>query len=173
VREVEDALLFPPATPRPISDRYAWRLMMVNTLAIVGFVFALLGAIFGMVGFGLTVGIVTAFVGIPFLLLGLVFLILGGGMLIWRYQEAMKVVYVLRWGEVARGQVTDVREDLSVVINNRNPWVIDYSFRTNGQDVQGSISTLNRPAAYLQPGRLAYVLYMPDSPRYNALYPHP
>jgi len=47
--------------------------MTTDGWSIAAFIFFLIGAIFGMIGLGLTVGIVTAFVGIPFLLLGIVF----------------------------------------------------------------------------------------------------
>lgn len=166
-------IMAPPPAPRPISDRYAWRLVLTNGIAVAGLVFAILGAVFSLTGLGLTMGVITAFVGIPFLLMGLLFLALGGGILIWRYQLAMRVVNVLRWGEAVRGQVLDVREDTLVMVNNRHPWVIDYAFEAGGQQIKGSVATLNRPVAALQPGQPAYVLYMPDAPQYNALYPHP
>ena len=85
----------------------------------------------------------------------------------------MKIVNVLRWGQAVRGQVTSVREDQMVSVNNRHPWVIEYSFPAHGQEVKGSLATLNNPAETLQPGQPAYVLYMPDAPQYSALYPHP
>jgi len=35
------------------------------------------------------------------------------------------------------------------------------------------VTTLNTPSAALQPGQPARVLYLPQAPQYNSLYPHP
>lgn len=173
--EVEDAasLLPPPAAPREISNTYAWKLMMTEAASIAGFVFTLIGSIFSMLGLGLTLGFVTIFIGLPFLVIGLTILLVGGALLYWRYREAQKVVDVLRWGEAACGQVTDLQENLTMVVNNRHPWTIAYQFSANGQAYTGKVTTLNIPGRTLQPGRQAYVLYMPGAPQQNALYPHP
>src|SRR5947209_5323450 len=109
----------PPLAPRPISSKYAWRLLLTDGWSIVALVFGLLGFIFSLVGAGLTLGVVTALVGIPFLLLGLAFLGTGGGMLVWRYQAAQKIVSVLREGAATRGQIVDVQENYHTRINGR------------------------------------------------------
>jgi len=163
----------PPAPPRPISNRYAWRLLGSDGWAIAALVFVLLGAIFTLVGVALTLGVVTAFVGIPLAVLGLLFLGGGATLAFWRYQEAQKVVGVLRVGEVVEGQITQVEENLHVLVNGRNPWVIRYEYRLGGQTYKGQVNTLNPPGAALQPGQRAYILYLPQQPERNVLYPHP
>jgi hypothetical protein len=147
--------------------------MATDGLSIAAGVLAMVGFIFGIVGLGLTAGIITAFVGLPFALLGLV--LLGGGMVLGyqRYQEKHKIVTVLQSGQTTRGQVLAVDENLSVAINNRHPWTIRYGFVYNGQSWEGTVSTLNTPGPALAPGQPAWVLYMPDSPDQNAIYPHP
>jgi hypothetical protein len=169
----QPGLPLPPAAPRSFSDAYTWRLLTSDGWAVASMVFAFLGAIFTMVGVALTLGIVTAFVGIPFALLGLGFLGGGAAIFYWRYQEKQKILNVLRWGETARGQVTDVQVNSSVSINGRNPWYIDYEFQVNGQTQPGRVTTLTPPIRYLAPGMPVYVLYMPAEPSQNALYPHP
>lgn len=163
----------PPAPPRPISDRYAWKLLASDGWAIAALVFGILGAVFILVGAGLTLGILTAFVGIPFLALGLLFLGAAAAAAAWRYQEARKVVGVLQSGEAVEGQITQVEENLRVQVNGRSPWIIRYEFVFNGQGYDGEVSTLNTPGAALQAGRRAYVLYLPQEPERNVLYPHP
>jgi hypothetical protein len=64
-----------------------------------------------------------------------------------------------------------MQENLNVRINHRHPWMIRYTFQANGQLYEGNVSTLNRPN--YQPGQRVYVLYLPQNPEYNALYPHP
>jgi hypothetical protein len=163
----------PPAAPRPISERYVWRLLSTDGWSIAALVFGLLGVIFSVVGAALTIGIITAFVGIPFLLLGLAFLAIGGWVFTWRYQEARRVVTVLRDGQATRGQIVEVQEDYSVIVNGRHPWVIRYQYQADGQVHEGKVTTLHQPGQQLQEGRAAYVLYLPASPKWSSLYPHP
>ena len=141
--------------------------------AVAAFVFVILGAVFTVVGAILTLAIVTAFVGLPFLALGIIFLGVGGVVGLWRYRQARKIVEVLRAGEAVQGQIAGVNENLNVRVNQRHPWTITYQFRVAGQDYEGHVSTLNVPGAGLQPGKQAWVLYLPQGPEQNVLYPHP
>ena len=58
-------------------------------------------------------------------------------------------------------------------MNGRNPWTITYDFRVDGRPIEGRVTTLNPPSLQLQPGQPAYVLYLPESPQANSLWPHP
>ena len=168
-----EAPIAPPAAPRPISDSYAFKLMVSDGWSIASAVFVLLGGIFAVVGFGLTLGIITAIIGLPFFLLGLIFLAAGVGGLVWRYQGCQKQVQILKWGEAALGSVTDLQENGAVTVNGRHPWSIAYQYQANGQHYDGRVATLNWPTSRLQPGRQVYVLYMRDTPALSSLYPHP
>lgn len=161
----------PPPAPRPISDRYTWKLMLADGWSIASGVFGLVGGIFAVIGLVMTLAIVTAFVGIPFLLLGIVLLGAGAAVLFWRYQQAQRILETLRNGVPADGEIISVDENLNVEINQRHPWVIAYRFRVSGTEYTGNVTTLNRPS--LQPGDPAWVLYLPQEPIHNALYPHP
>jgi hypothetical protein len=168
---IEVSIPQPPPAPRQIADKFIWNLMLTNGWVIAGGVFAFIGGIFSVVGLSLTVAIFTAFVGIPFLLMGIVFF--GGGLavILWRYQETQKTIDVLRNGQPANGQIADMQENLNVRVNHRHPWMITYTFQTNGQTYQGNVSTLRRPD--FRTGQQVCVLYLPQNPDYNALYPHP
>ncbi|MCI0581122.1 MAG: DUF3592 domain-containing protein, partial [Chloroflexi bacterium] len=131
------------------------------------------GAIFAGVGILLTLGIVTAFVGVPFIGLGVIFLALSSPVLFWRYQAAQRIINVLRHGQVTRGEIAQVEENFAVRVNRRHPWIIRYRFQAGGQEYTGVVRTLTPPGVALQPGRAAYVLYLPDTPEHNAIYPHP
>ena len=172
-REDDPRSVPPPPPPRPISDSYVWRLLAADGGAIAGGVFALLGAIFTLVGVPLTIGIITAFVGLPFAGLGILFLGVGGLVLVRRYESAQKTVSVLRLGAAAPGRILEVRENYNVTVNNRHPWAILYQFQVNGRNYEGKVSTLNRPGAQLRPEKAVYVLYLPEAPELNTLYPHP
>lgn len=163
----------PPPPPREISDKYRWILMQADVWSQAAFVFALLGAIFSVVGFFLTIAIITAFVGIPFLGMGLLFLGGGGYVLYWRYNEALKAVNILRNGEAVIGQVTSADVNYSVAVNGRNPLTIAYQFHAAGRDYESKVSTLNHLNLQFPPGGQVCVLHLPDQPEYNSLYPHP
>ena len=168
-----DDLPDPPPPPRSISERYAWRLLFSEGWGVGGMVFGLIGAIFSVVGLALTAAIVTAFVGVPFLLLGLIFLGFSIAALAWRYQEAQKVVGVLRDGLPAEGEVTSLEENHNVSINGRYPWDIAYAYRVGGRAYTGKVSTLNSPGPHLQPGKAVRVLYLASAPERSSIYPHP
>ncbi len=168
-----EILQTPPLPPRPISDRYVWRLLANDTWWVAILVFGILGFIFTLVGGGLTLGVITAFVGLPFLALGIGFLIATGGVAVWRYKIAEKVVNVLRVGEATRGQIADIQPDYSVSVNGRNPWIIRYNFQANGQEVEGKISTFNALDERLKAGKAISVLYLPAEPQWSSIYPHP
>ncbi len=172
--ETDEILPSPPLAPRPISDSYTWRLMASDGGAIVAFVFLILGLVFTFVGVVLAVALGRVFVvGVPFTILGPLFLITGVALGAWRYSDAHQVVHVLREGQATEGQIVDVKENYRVRVNNRYPWIIRYQFRLDGRTFEGQVSTLNTPGAGLQTGRKARVLYLPNAPKHNVLYPHP
>jgi len=163
----------PPAAPRPISDRYVWKLVTVDGWAIAGFVLGLIGVIFLFLGLALILGLITAFVGIPFAILGLGLSVSGFALMFWRYMEKQKIVNVLRWGNAAQGVINTVEQNYAVRINQRHPWRIEYQFQCGQQTLTGQVSTLDQPGPQFLPGRPVFVLYMPGEPQLNALYPHP
>jgi hypothetical protein len=161
----------PPPTPRDLPANYAWRMLLTDGWAIAAFVFFLLGGIFSVLGFILTIAVVTAFVGIPFLGIGVPFLAAGLLIVNWRRNQAQQMLTVLRTGEAALGQVVDVSENLHVRINGRYPWTITYHFRVEGNEYTGQATTLRTPDRRQQPGQSLYVLYLPDDPAQNTIYP--
>jgi hypothetical protein len=170
---IQRKLAMPPAPPREIASSFAWRWLLSDGWAISSIVFVILGGTFCITGVGLIAGIITAIVGIPLLLLGLVFLGAGVGVLFWRFTEAQKLLQVLREGQAIRGQITALDQNYNVRVNGRNPWSITYTFTLDGNEYSGKVTTLNNPSMLLAPGNPAVILYLPDEPKYNSLYPHP
>lgn len=166
-------LTMPPVPPREISSSFAWRWLLTDGWTIAAIVITIVGGSFSITGAGLTVGIITAFVGIPFLFFGLLMLFGGVGVLAWRYDLAQKAVNVLRHGQATRGEITSLDQNYSVRISGRNPWTISYKFTLDGAEYEGRVTTLNNPSTDLAPGSPAVVLYLPDAPQYNGLFPHP
>ncbi|PKN93524.1 MAG: hypothetical protein CVU44_09235 [Chloroflexi bacterium HGW-Chloroflexi-6] len=169
----EEPLLAPPPAPRPIADSFAWKLVFSDGWFIAGMVFAILGGTFTCVGLGMSLALVTLLIGIPFALLGFAFLVGGGAAIYWRYQKARTTVRVLQVGQAARGEIVSVEQNYNVRVNQRHPWQIVYRFQANGQGYQGQVSTLNTLDSAIQAGNAVYVLYLPDAPENNVIYPHP
>lgn len=164
-------VLMPPPAPRPIADSYAWRLVFTEGAGLASAIVLLIGSIFALVGFILTIVIVTAFVGVPFLLLGGLMVAIAGALFSQRYKHAQMVVQVLRQGEASMGEITTVEQNYNVQVNGRHPWVIRYSFTLNSRAYAGQVHTLTHPT--LQPRQAVAVLYLPQAPEFNAIYPHP
>ena len=163
----------PPPAPRNVPRNYAWRVLSTDGWAISGGVFFLIGAVFGVVGMVLTVNIITAFIGLPFLGIGVLFFTGGAAALIWRYQEAHKTADVLRDGEAVLGEIETVHQNLYVRVNGRHPWTITYWFDVHGREYLGKVTTLSQPDLGQRPGKGVYVLYQPENPDHNTIYPHP
>lgn len=169
----EEMIPAPPLPPRPIADRFLWRLLLLDGWVIASFVFFILAVTFVPTGLSMTIVVVTAFVGIPFLLLGVVFLGLSIGLFVRQLRRAQMTLRVLREGDAVRGKIVDVAENYSLRINGRHPWEIEYEFEAGGSVHRGRVRTLTPPGPRLSPGSPAFVLVLPGVPEYNALYPHP
>jgi len=165
--------LAPPLSPRQIPKKVLSRMLLTDAGAITGVIFLFIGAIFFGVGMVLVIPIVTMPVGLPFVGLGLLFLIVGGSLFYWRYEHARQTIAILRDGQAALGEITNVAQNYHVRVNNRYPWVIQYQFKVHGQDYQGKLSTLSQPDLGQQPGKPVYVLYQQEDPEKNTLYPSP
>ncbi|MBI5842803.1 MAG: hypothetical protein HZB19_22145 [Chloroflexi bacterium] len=163
----------PPPAPRPFADNYAWKLALSDAWTVASLVFLLLGGIFTLTGIPLTLGIITSFVGFPFLGLGLIFLAAGGVIFNKGFKKARTTVKVLREGQSVLGQINSVEMNFAVRVNGRHPWTIKYAFQAAGNNYEGQVTTLEKPNLSIQGGKSAYVLYLPDAPENNALYPHP
>lgn len=164
--------LSPPLPPRKIPSKVMRRMLFTDAGIIAGGIFLFIGSIFFFVG-ALVLAIATAIVGVPFVGLSFIFLLVGGGLVYWRYENARQMVNILRAGQAALGEITQVAQNYHVRVNGRYPWVIQYRFTVHGQDYPGKLSTLSQPDLSHQPGRPVYVLYQHDNPEKNTLYPSP
>lgn len=165
-------LSWPQSPPRTVAPNYVWKQMGQDGWVISMVIFVLLGFIFTIIGGGLILGIITALVGFPFVGMGLVFLGGGLGVLYWRYQTYVQMAEVLQSGQAKEGEIVSLEPNYSVRINGRMPWTVRYQFTLDGKGYSGSVSTLNNPQE-THPVGAAVVLYLPDNPERNQLYPHP
>jgi hypothetical protein len=166
-----DEPIAPSMPPRQVPKMALGRLLKNQPGAIIGGIFLLIELfIFTVV----TIAISPIFRlsdSLFFLLFNVGFIVIGAVLFIRGFQKALRTVKILRDGQAALGEITDVSPNYRVRINNRHPWIIQYSFKVFGSDYQGKLSTLNQPDADYQPGKATYVLYQPDDPQQNTLYP--
>jgi hypothetical protein len=157
----------PPPAPRDFKDSFALRQLSADGWAIAAGIFALIGAIFTLIGIPLML-VVAGFALVP---LGLLFLGVGVPILIWRYNLAQQTLNVLRMGEPVLGSIVDIHENIAVEVNGRHPWTITYGFEVDGEEYEGQTTTL-RPVGFThQVAQPMYVLYLPDDPTQNTVYP--
>jgi hypothetical protein len=157
----------PPPAPREFKSSFVWRKLFSEGWTIAASVFVLLGVIFTLIG----IPLILVFVGIVFIPLGLLFLAVGVPIIIWRYQKAQQTLSVLRMGEPVLGNIVDITENVAVSVNGRHPWIITYRFEVGGDRYEGKTTTL-RPVGFTHhAGQPMYVLYLPDDPAQNSIYP--
>lgn len=161
----------PPPAPRDVPRGYLWRRLLTDAGSIVGGVLAIIGGVFMPLGLALLLPSETRVVGLVFTLVGLPLLGAGAGLLAWRYRGARQRVDVLRLGVPVLGEISDVYENVSVMVNGRFPWTIAYRFRVDGREHEGQVTSLRQPGEQQQPGKPVYVLYLAGSPEKNAIYP--
>lgn len=165
--------LSPPLPPRKIPPKVMRRMLFTDAGVISGTILMFIGAIFFIVGIPLVIAIITLPVGLPFAGLGFIFLVIGGILFFWRYENVRQTVSILRDGQAALGEITNVAQNYHIRVNNRYPWVIQFRFKVHGQSYQGKLSTLSQPDLSQQPGKAVYVLYQQDNPKKSTLYPSP
>ena len=160
----------PPPAPREVPKGYMGKVMKGEVTPIVGAIFAPLGIIFAVVGCVLL--FVFTPVGIPFSIIGGVFTVIGLGLLLSGYGKAQRTVQVLQDGLTAEGEIVDIYRDESRSVNGRHPWVIAYEFAVDNQVYDGEMRSLERRLpAHIQLDAPTYILYLPENPDVNTLFP--
>ncbi len=163
----------PPEAPRNVPNSHIWKLMSTSVGPILGGIFGVMGLIFTILGVMMTITIVAAMVGIPFLLIGVVFLGVGAPLFFVSLSRARTTLKVIRQGQEVLGQIVRVEQNFQVSINGRHPWKLTYQFEVGGKKYQGVNQTLSIPDLSQRPGQSVYVLYNPENPTENSIYPNP
>ena len=166
-----DVPIAPSMPPRQVPKMALGRLLRRQPSAIVGGIFLLVELLI----FGVVTLAISSFASLPdslfFLLFNLGFILIGAVLFFIGFQKAQQTVRIMREGQAALGEITDVSLNYNVRINNRHPWIIQYSFKVFGSEYQGKMSTLSQPDEDYQPGKVVYVLYQQNTPQKNTLYP--
>lgn len=158
--------------PRTLPKGYRTRVMFRGTpLFLVGFIFTLVGAPFAVFFpiIGLAVGgFVFPIIGC---LLGGGFVVLGIALAYFGYRAAESKIRPFQYGVAAQGTVVDVHPDYSIQVNGRSPYAIIYHFEAMGQAYEGKVLSWKYAHHQQAPGNVVWVLYMPNDPTENVIYP--
>lgn len=170
----EDPGAAPPPPPRVLPAGYKRRMLFSNTPI------TLVGGIFLLVGFPLGVIFTTLGFAIPEIWLFIVigggvgglFTLLGGGMLYFGIQQGLGKIRPYEHGQATVGEVIAIQQDYSMSVNGRYPWAIVYIFDdARGRPYEGQAITWQHAPNTQAVGNHVFVLYMPDDPHQNVLYP--
>ena len=153
----------PPSPPRVLPKGFEFRQKWsrnVATLAGIGLV--LIASLF----------FVAALKARSFAALAPLLFILGGASLFRHgWQTACGVLKAFRKGVAVEGKVVEVRLDKTQSVNQRHPWVMTYQFPVGNELIEGSITSFNSTLGTRGGGQPLWVLYVPDDPTQNTIYP--
>ncbi len=144
-----DKGLPPGSVPREIPKVYIKKLKYKNVHFIIGFVFT-----------------------VPFFWT-IIFPIIGFFLMRYGLKTANKKLFALENGIKAEGVLVDIFKDTSQSINGRNPWLLEYEFRTESGKLITAKKTgaWNKNNRYRRPNDYLWVVYIPDNPEINAIWP--
>jgi hypothetical protein len=163
----------PPFPPRQLPAGYRRRKLMGNNVP------ALVGLIFTLVGFPLGVMFTILGIALPGMWLfivigggiGGIFTLVGGALAYFGIRQGLSTIRPFVHGQPAIGEVIEIFRDRSVSINGRNPWGIIYTFKVHGRHYEGKVLSWKHAPQTQAVGNRVYVLYMPDDPDQNVIYP--
>ena len=160
----------PPPAPRRLPERYTRELLLWrNVGAMVGTIFASLGAVFATIGLGLCFVLLP--LGLSFFAFGALFGGIGWALRSGSRKSALRQIDALTRGLVAEGQLVGVRQDFSENINGLNPYRVEYVFYVNGQALGGSTKGWDIVNAMRQPGEPLWVVFLPEDPGVSSIWP--
>jgi hypothetical protein len=153
----------PPPAPRALPRGFAFRQRWSRNIAtIVGVVFALGGVVFCFLIF--TAKPVLVFLPLLFAVGGISMFRLG-------WKNAQCVLNAFRNGTAVEARVAEVRLDTTQSINKVHPWILKYHFPVGGHVHEGSLVSWDTTVGQRVKGQPLWVLYIPDDPDQNTIYP--
>ena len=103
----------------------------------------------------------------------IIFPIIGIFLMRFGLKTANNKLNALQNGIKSEGVLTDIYKDHSQSVNGRNPWKLEYEFRTDA----GEIITASKTGAWNNNNRYRrvndhlWVVYLPDNPKISAIWP--
>lgn len=168
----DEALLAvkPGPAPRKLPRGYRARVTFwKNPLAVIGAAFGAFGVLFGGLGCPLTIVLIP--LGLGFLGFGVLFGGLGALMAFFGVRAGAVRIRALVDGVPARGRIVEVHTDTSQSINGRHPRSIRYVFDAGDGVHEGVATAWEWLDGDRDPDEPCWVVYLPDDPDTNALWP--
>lgn len=139
----------PPDAPRQIPKIFIKKIKYTgNVLTILGMIFTL--ALFWTIIFPII------------------------GIFLWKrgIKNANNELTPLQYGSLALGEITSVRCDYSTRINNRSPFIVEFTFEANSQKYRGEVDNIFEEInTQKKPGDQVWVVYMPENPKLSSVWP--
>jgi|WetSurMetagenome_2_1015567.scaffolds.fasta_scaffold321772_1 hypothetical protein len=169
--------LAPPPAPRQFAPDYFRRFLLTDQWVLVSGLFLFFAVVFTPLGLLMSLSKLIRSTGLIFLLIGGSGLVLGALLAAYRYNEDKIYLRLLTSGDAVVGKVTEISENFLVSKGTRShsvhPFNIRYTFQVNGQEYRGRVEAFRPFRKALREGSATYVLYLPNSPWRNTLYPIP
>jgi hypothetical protein len=153
----------PPTTPRVLPKGFALRTRLTGNVATwVGLIFFTFGSLMA----------IAIFFASPWATLFPLFFALGGfGMLRLGLTQASNTLKAFKHGTAVAGHVHSVGLDSSNRINDEYARKLIYHFQVENQLHEGTLSSFDSTLSTRRSGQPLWVLYLPDDPTKNTLYP--
>lgn len=153
----------PPASPRELPAGYEFHSKWSGNIAvIIGLIFTVLSALF-------------TYAALLHKSWGAVVpgLMLLAGFSVFRYgrNKAVRIIRAARHGTAIAGEVASLNIDTTMSVNHKHPWKLAYHFTVDGHVWEGTVVTFDTTVAKKHHGQPLWVVYMPDDPAQNSLYP--
>ena len=139
--------------------------------SIVGLVFSLLGAVFTAVGIVFLLNR-RSFLGMPlffpliFAGLGTAFLLTALILLLWALSKEKRRRAVRDRGNLVTATVTELRQNRSVMVNGRSPWIVECRYEANGQTYLLSSECIWSGRPEIEPGAEVQVYWDDYDPKH-------
>lgn len=153
----------PPDAPRELPSGFEFRIKWSgNILSMVGTIFLFVGLVlfFAML-FVIWFGALFALI---FVILG--FILFRAGRV-----QAKSVLRAFKRGIAIAGEVISCSLDRTQSINQEHPFKLVYSFVVDGHLYEGSLTSFDSTIARRAAGQPIWVLYVPEAPGQNTIYP--
>lgn len=139
----------PPALPRQLPSKYKRQVMLwKNPTVFIGVLFT----------FVFCWTIIFPLIGLPLWIVG--------------HRRARAKLLALERGTPAQAELVEVFRDTSITVNNRNPWRLVYLFTDkDGHTHEGWAHAWQAVHSRREPGEAFWVVYMPNDPSQNAVWP--
>ncbi len=139
----------PPMAPRLLPKKFIKRVKYTsNVMTILGIVFT-----------------------IPFFWT-IIFPIIG--IFLWKkgIKDANNELIPLEQGTATTGEITNIRQNFSIKVNNKSPYVIEFTFEANGKKYAGDVGNIfDLSNVCKEVGDKLWVVYMPEDPSLSSIWP--